>query len=91
MLPHIFQDYRELDMRLVDIPVNEYTSSELLRLVLRPQDLNLDSNSVHSDFSDDDENDQDMIVSESLFWISRTPSCNSFVIWRVSQGCLKPS
>ena len=57
-------------MRLVDIPVNEYTSSELLRLVLRPQDLNLDSNSVHSDFSDDDENDQDMIVSEPLFWIS---------------------
>ena len=51
-----------MDTRLLDLPINEFTSSELLRLVLRPQDLS-DNVSLDSDMSEDDENDQDEIVS----------------------------
>ena len=49
-------------MKLCDVPVNEYTSSELLRLVLRPNDQ-YDTASVATDDSDDDDVDQDLVVS----------------------------
>ena len=51
-----------MDMKLCDVPVNEYTSSELLRLVLRPNDQ-YDTASVATDDSDDDDVDQDLVVS----------------------------
>ena len=33
------QDYKELSCSLSELPVNEYTASELVRLCLRPQDI----------------------------------------------------
>ena len=60
----LVQDYRELDMKLSDVAVNEYTSSELLRLVLRPNDQ-YDTASLTSDASDDDDADQDDVVRSS--------------------------
>ena len=56
------QDYRELDLKLSEVPINEYTSSELLRLCLRPHDQ-YDTCSTVSDDDDDPENDQDVVVS----------------------------
>ena len=51
-------------MKLSDVAVNEYTSSELLRLVLRPNDQ-YDTASLTSDASDDDDADQDDVVRSS--------------------------
>ena len=61
-------------MKLCDVPVNEYTSSELLRLVLRPNDQ-YDTASVATDDSDDDDVDQDLVVSCNVVnsLPSRTP------------------
>lgn len=57
----LLQEYRELDMKLTDVAINEYTSSELLRLCLRDIDTQYDTCSTASDDSDI-EHDQDDVV-----------------------------
>ena len=47
----ILQDYQDLKVPLTDIPVNPCTTSELVRLCLRKQDVD-DNNSDNSDESD---------------------------------------
>ena len=50
-----FQDYKELSCPLSELPVNEYTASELVRLCLRHQDIE-DDNSSDKDEDDENEN-----------------------------------
>ena len=47
----ICQDYKELTMQLGEIPVNQYTASEIVRLVLRKHDQ--DDGNADDDKSDD--------------------------------------
>ena len=49
------QDYEELLMRVSEIPVNQYTASELTRICLRTKDPDADSDSIDADESDNDD------------------------------------
>ena len=55
-LPYL-QDYKELTVRLSDIPVNEFTASELLRLCLRKQDSEGSDSEGEDDASEEGEGD----------------------------------
>ena len=51
----IFQDYKELCVKLRDIPINQYTVCELVRLCLRRRDHDQPhANALDSDSDSDD-------------------------------------
>ncbi|VDI06875.1 bromodomain adjacent to zinc finger domain protein 1B [Mytilus galloprovincialis] len=58
----ISEDYQEIKISLSDIPVNSYTTSELVRLCLRKQDVQEDH---HSD-SDDEDSNEDEVPEEII-------------------------
>ncbi|CAC5416850.1 BAZ1B [Mytilus coruscus] len=58
----ISEDYQEIKISLSDIPVNSYTTSELVRLCLRKQDVQEDHNSD----SDDEDNNEDEVPEEII-------------------------
>jgi hypothetical protein len=58
---YIFQDYQEMKIQLSDIPVNPYTTSELVRLCLRKQDVEDDTD------NDGEENLEDEVVIIPLY------------------------
>lgn len=55
----VLQDYKELSCPLSELPVNEYTAGELVRLCMRPQDAGDDSDGEH----EEDGSGNDEVVS----------------------------
>ena len=59
----VLQDYKELCMKLRDIPINQYTVCELVRLCLRRKDADQDSNPDSLDSQESMVEDQEETVS----------------------------
>jgi len=63
------QNYKELAVPLSQLPVNEYTCAELVRLCLRRRDVTVDPADTASQDSDDSESEEggdDEVVSISM-------------------------
>jgi len=58
------QDYKELSSSLSELPLNDYTASELVRLCLRHHDA--DDADADSDIDNDEVDADDEVVSEHL-------------------------
>jgi len=58
------QDYKELSSSLSELPLNDYTASELVRLCLRHHDA--DNADADSDIDNDEVNADDEVVSEHV-------------------------
>jgi len=58
------QDYKELSLSLSELPLNDYTVSELVRLCLRHHDT--DNADADSDTDSGDVDADDEVVSDSL-------------------------
>ena len=59
----LLQDYQEIKVPLNDIPVNPCTTSELVRLCLRKQDITDDKSDSSNMFEEDADDDDDEVVS----------------------------
>ena len=61
------QDYKELSSSLSELPLNDYTASELVRLCLRHHDA--DNADADSDIDNDDVDADDEVVSDTCAFI----------------------